>query len=39
MVYHYTPAGTVDGTRERFGFDSPNDDFVAVLRGGRPVTA
>jgi ectoine hydroxylase-related dioxygenase (phytanoyl-CoA dioxygenase family) len=37
MVYHYTPAGTVDGTRERFGIDSPNNDFVPVLRGGRPV--
>jgi len=37
MVYHYTPAGTVDGTRGRFGFDSPNNDFVPVLRAGRPV--
>jgi phytanoyl-CoA hydroxylase len=37
MVHHYTPAGTVDGTRARFGIDSPNNDFVPVLRGGLPV--
>lgn len=30
MVFHYTPAGTVDGTEERFGFKSPNNDFLRV---------
>jgi len=39
MVYHYTPAGTVDGTEQHFGFKSPNNDFVPVRRGGRTVDA
>ncbi len=30
MVYHYTERGTRDHTRERFGFESPNTDFMPV---------
>ena len=37
MVFHYTEAGTADGTLERWGFESPNNDFLAVLRDGRPA--
>lgn len=37
MVFHYTEAGTTDGTREKWGFDSPNNDFLPVLRGGRSL--
>ena len=33
MVYHYAPHGTVDGSEERFGFKSPNNDWVHVHRG------
>jgi len=32
MVYHYGEAGTVDGTREKFGFDPPNIDWMPVRR-------
>lgn len=37
MVFHYTAGGTTDHTKEKWGFDSPNNDFVPVLRAGRPA--
>lgn len=37
MVFHYTEAGTTDHTKAKWGFDSPNNDFVPVLRDGRPT--
>ena len=37
MVYHYAQAGTVDHTKERFGFDPPNTDWMPVRRGGGAV--
>ena len=30
MVYHYGESGTADGSRERFGFDPPNIDWMPV---------
>ena len=36
MVFHYTQGGTKDGTKEAWGFESPNNDFLPVLRGGNP---
>lgn len=38
MVFHYAQAGTVDGTLEKWGFPSPNNDFLPVLRQGLPVS-
>ncbi|NRA01546.1 MAG: phytanoyl-CoA dioxygenase family protein [Myxococcales bacterium] len=38
MVYHYTERGTRDHTRERFGFESPNTDFMPVSSRG-PLAA
>ncbi|MGI9430983.1 MAG: phytanoyl-CoA dioxygenase family protein [Myxococcota bacterium] len=32
MVYHYGEAGTVDGSREKFGFVPPNIDWMPVRR-------
>lgn len=32
MVYHYADASTVDGTEERWGMPSPNNDWMPVLR-------
>ncbi|MFP6663957.1 MAG: phytanoyl-CoA dioxygenase family protein [Deltaproteobacteria bacterium] len=32
MVYHYADAATVDGTEERWGNPSPNNDWMPVLR-------
>jgi len=32
MVYHYAAAGTVDQSRERWGFDPPNVDWMPVRR-------
>ncbi|MCH2171958.1 phytanoyl-CoA dioxygenase family protein [Myxococcota bacterium] len=37
MVFHYSEGGTRDGTEERFGFKSPNNDFLPVLRSGRTI--
>ena len=39
MVFHYAKAGTQDRTLEKWGFESPNNDFLPVLRGGRPTSA
>ena len=36
MVYHYAAAGTVDGTEARFGFKSPNNDWMPVRRSRTP---
>ncbi|MDH3687694.1 MAG: phytanoyl-CoA dioxygenase family protein [Myxococcales bacterium] len=35
MVYHYGEAGTVDGSRAKFGIDPPNIDWMPVRRGAR----
>jgi ectoine hydroxylase-related dioxygenase (phytanoyl-CoA dioxygenase family) len=32
MVYHYGEAGTVDGSRAKFGIDPPNIDWMPVRR-------
>ena len=32
MVYHYGEAGTVDGSREKFGIQPPNIDWMPVRR-------
>jgi ectoine hydroxylase-related dioxygenase (phytanoyl-CoA dioxygenase family) len=32
MVYHYGEAGTVDGSKAKFGIDPPNIDWMAVRR-------
>ena len=37
MVFHYAEAGTVDGTLEKWGIQSPNNDFLPVLRDGQAV--
>lgn len=37
MVFHYTEADTTDNTKEVLGFESPNNDFMPVLRGGELV--
>jgi ectoine hydroxylase-related dioxygenase (phytanoyl-CoA dioxygenase family) len=37
MVYHFADAATIDRTEERYGRPAPNVDWMAVLRGGRPV--
>lgn len=37
MVFHYAEGGTVDNTFEKWGFKSPNNDFMPVLRGGQSV--
>lgn len=37
MVFHYAEGGTVDNTLDRWGFKSPNNDFLPVLRGGQGV--
>ena len=36
MVYHYAEAGTVDRSREKFGFVPPNVDWMPVRRGTPP---
>lgn len=38
MVFHFAPAGTVDRTEAEKGAPSPVNDWVAVVREGRPVT-
>ncbi len=30
MVYHYAESGTVDGSKEAWGFESPNNDWMRV---------
>jgi len=35
MVYHYGEAGTVDGSKERFGIVPPNIDWMPVRRKER----
>ncbi len=37
MVFHYAKAGTTDNTKQTWGFESPNNDFLPVLRDGQPV--
>jgi ectoine hydroxylase-related dioxygenase (phytanoyl-CoA dioxygenase family) len=37
MVYHYAAAGTVDQSKERFGFVPPNVDWMPVYRDGATV--
>ena len=32
MVYHYGEAGTVDGSKEKFGIDPPNIDWMPARR-------
>ena len=32
MVYHYGEADTVDGSREKFGIQPPNIDWMPVRR-------
>lgn len=38
MVYHYAEAGTVDRSKERFGFVPPNVDWMPVYRNGVVVS-
>jgi len=37
MLYHLADGHTVDGTREKFGFDFPNVDWMPVRRAGAPA--
>ena len=37
MVFHYGEAGTIDRSREKWGFVPPNVDWMAVCRNGDVV--
>jgi len=37
MVYHLAEGGTIDQSKERWGFTPPNTDWLPVRRSGRPV--
>lgn len=37
MVFHFTEAGTTDHTKDVMGFESPNNDFMPVLRNGTRI--